>query len=586
MAASVTLTQRDQVLPRVRLAGLDLGGLTRDGAHKAIAARAKDFSKTSFTFTFQRSNGSTKTFRATVEDLGMVVDVGATTNVAADIGHRDSYLGSLLGQLVAATGGTDADAVVNVNGATLEEFLGTAFLDIEQPARDARLTYKSGSLTVVAARSGNEVNRAAVLASLVHQAARLMHVSTALALVATEPVVTADQLSSTKALATNILSHPINLYYQSKTYAPSKDVVGSWLEFHTLQPGSLLGQADNFDTPAMLVTPFEQERSGQKVGDPYYVLLPPENLASGASSQPRAVVGFNRSELKQWLLDNVSAELDVPGQNARFAFAKGTLTVTSPSKPGTGVDVDQVMRQIVLGERNVRLSLHQTTPSITEDKINELGIETLIGRGVTDASGSPANRFVNIDVGLAKFDGVVIAPNETFSTLKTLGPVDAANGFLPELVISGNKIEPQYGGGLCQVSSTLFRAALDTGLPITERTNHAFVVSHYVYPYDAPGYEATIFEPSPDLKFTNDTDHYILIHTYRQSDDKVVFEFYGTDPHRTTMPSAPYWVSGGPVGGGQTTFTYKVTDDETGKVLQNHEIVSTFQALAKFKLTH
>jgi vancomycin resistance protein YoaR len=126
---------------------------------------------------------------------------------------------------------------------------------------------------------------------------------------------------------------------------------------------------------------------------------------------------------------------------------------------------------------------------------------------------------------------------------------------------------------------------METGLPVTERLNHAFVVDHYVWPNWAPGWEATIFEPSPDLKFVNDTDAYILIHTYRQADDKVVFEFYGTDPHRTSEIAPPYWHYGGPASGGKTTFTYNVTDDETGEELQNVEFVSIFQPLSKFKLT-
>lgn len=602
--ASVGASKGETILPRVKVAGHDLGGLTHAAANERLQQLSDGFLQETFVFTYTDSKGKEKKFEATAADLGLVIDVGASANVAFGVGHREQYLHSLAGQIVSAFGGTDADAVALYEATTFEAFLGTEFLPIEKPARDARLTYKDGTLSVVESKSGHEVDTRSVAAALAEQAGRLTHAPIQLALVETQPDVTADQLDATKQLATRMLSRSVTFFYKDKTYAPPKEVVGSWLEFQTVRPANVLGVAAcecdlpaprgeratedaNFSTPTMLVTATEQERRGQKAGDPYYVLLPPDNFSAGTlrPSQPLAVVGYNRSELQAWLTDNVSTELDVPGESARFAFTNGTIKVTKPSTAGTGVDLDTAMHDLVFGTSNVKLALHQTKPAITEDRIDELGITTLIGRGITDASGSPANRFVNIDVGLGKFDGMVIAPGEEFDTLKTLGPIDGVHGFLPELVITGNRIEPQYGGGLCQVSSTLFRAALDTGLDITERTNHAFVVDHYVWPYGVPGYEATIFEPAPNLKFINDTDRYILIHTYRQEDDKVVFEFYGTDPKRTTTATTPYWVSGGPVGGGTTTFHYSVTDDATGELLQDEEFVSIFQPLAKFKRT-
>src|SRR3989339_829109 len=145
----------------------------------------------------------------------------------------------------------------------------------------------------------------------------------------------------------------------------------------------------------------------------------------------------------------------------------------------------------------------------------DLGIKELISVGYTDFTGSPYNRILNVGVGLSKFNGLLVEPGETFSFLDHLGAVDAANGYYKELVITDNETKPEYGGGLCQVSSTMFRAILYGGLPIVERTEHSYAVSYYAYP-SGYGLDATIYQPAPDLKFTNDTGSYILIQSYSE----------------------------------------------------------------------
>ncbi|MBU4332454.1 VanW family protein, partial [Patescibacteria group bacterium] len=141
--------------------------------------------------------------------------------------------------------------------------------------------------------------------------------------------------------------------------------------------------------------------------------------------------------------------------------------------------------------------------------------------------GSPTNRRHNIGVGANKLNGLLIAPDEEFSLVQTLGEVNAATGYLPELVIKGNETIPEYGGGLCQIGTTAFRVAIYSGLPITERRPHSYRVSYY----EPAGMDATIYNPRPDLKFTNDTGNYILFTTEIDS-DILTFHFYGTNDSR------------------------------------------------------
>src|SRR5690606_1808590 len=138
----------------------------------------------------------------------------------------------------------------------------------------------------------------------------------------------------------------------------------------------------------------------------------------------------------------------------------------------------------------------------------------ILGVGYSNFAGSPANRVHNISIGAAKLDGLLIAPGEEFSLLNALRPFTVTAGYLPELVIKGDKITPEVGGGLCQIGSTTFRAAMNSGLSITERRNHSLVVSYYNDPRNGnPGTDATIYDGSPDFKFINDTGHHILIKT-------------------------------------------------------------------------
>jgi vancomycin resistance protein YoaR len=183
-------------------------------------------------------------------------------------------------------------------------------------------------------------------------------------------------------------------------------------------------------------------------------------------------------------------------------------------------------------------------PQVPIGTINNLGIQELVGTGTSDFSGSPVNRRHNIKVGAAKLNGVLIAPGEEFSLNKTLGNIDGSTGYLPELVIKGDKTIPEYGGGLCQIGTTAFRVALDAGVPITERRPHSYRVVYY----EPAGMDATIYSPSPDLKFINDTPAYLLLQTKIDGND-LTFELWGTPDGRKvemTTPKVYHFVSPGP----------------------------------------
>ena len=189
-------------------------------------------------------------------------------------------------------------------------------------------------------------------------------------------------------------------------------------------------------------------------------------------------------------------------------------------------------------QRTVALPLVPLDPALSTDDAPELGIVELIGEGTTSFAGSSASRVQNIVVGASQFDGVLVAPGETFSFNHYLGEVTAEKGYEESIIIWGNTTRADVGGGLCQVSSTAFRAAFWAGLPIAERWAHSFRVSYYEPPI---GLDATIYSPSVDLKWVNDTGYHILVQTYvDRPNSTLTFRYYGTDSGRTVEMDGPY----------------------------------------------
>ncbi|MDO8566061.1 MAG: VanW family protein [Candidatus Moranbacteria bacterium] len=205
-----------------------------------------------------------------------------------------------------------------------------------------------------------------------------------------------------------------------------------------------------------------------------------------------------------------------------------------------------------------------------------LGLRELVGEGRTNFKGSPKNRIYNIKRALEQFQNVIIAPGEEFSFVKYLGEVDGEHGYLPELVIKNNQTTPEFGGGICQVSTTVFRAAIYSGMKITERRNHAYPVKYYT-PY---GMDATVYIPKPDLGFTNNTPGAILMQS-TINDTELTFRFYGTKDGRTVTVDGPHILQRGGDGSMKTVFSQLVTD-ATGESLINDSFWSNYKSPSLF----
>lgn len=242
------------------------------------------------------------------------------------------------------------------------------------------------------------------------------------------------------------------------------------------------------------------------------------------------------------VLGYLEEKYNQPAINALFEISQGRVSAFRKEKSGVKIDKEATMAKLkemieelkTKPRNNLVINVVDKIirPEITLSSVNSFGIAEKLSEGKSDYSGSTPERIHNIILASSKLHGVLIPSNQIFSFNKTVGDISAATGYKQTYIIKNGRTVLGDGGGVCQVSTTLFRAALNAGLPIKERVAHAYRV-HY-YENDAkPGFDATVFSPSVDLKFENNTPAHILIQTkINQEKNWLIFILYGKRDNR------------------------------------------------------
>jgi vancomycin resistance protein YoaR len=254
---------------------------------------------------------------------------------------------------------------------------------------------------------------------------------------------------------------------------------------------------------------------------------------------------INQDRLNEFIDSEISKWLDRPAEDVNiYKDENGEIIIEGKGKDGLEVQRALLKKSIELAVeneiRNVPIPIKTSEPKIiVSEELKELGIKEKIGTGHTSYYGSPSNRIHNIKTGANTMNGTLIAPGEVFSFNNTLGRVDGTTGYKKGLVIKEEGTIPEYGGGLCQVSTTVYRAILLSGLPVKERNEHSYAVSYYSQVM-GHGLDATIYLGGADLKFENDTGSHILMQAFVEDDYELYVVFYGTDDGRKTELEGPY----------------------------------------------
>ena len=251
--------------------------------------------------------------------------------------------------------------------------------------------------------------------------------------------------------------------------------------------------------------------------------------------------GFDREKVAEYVATLAEA-IDRPAQDAAFQYVGGRVTEFIPAKDGLqlnqGQTTDDILARLAAMESeekevfSLSVPIERSEPTITLGEVNNLGIKELLGKGVSTYRGSIAGRVHNVGLSSRRINGVLVAPGKVFSFNASVGEISGATGYAPAYIIRSGATVLDDGGGTCQTSTTTFRAALDAGLPITERWAHSYRVGYYEQNAKA-GLDATVYAPGVDLKFLNDTPAHILVQTVVNTGARTLsVEIYGTNDGR------------------------------------------------------
>lgn len=560
---------RDKIFPHTYIGAVNLGGKTQSQAEEILKGQMEQAGKSSVELSFNDTK-----WQIGSNDIDLKYDPQKSVGEAWHVGREGGFGEIVLEQLKSVFSSNRQMASFDYNQSKLNGKILEMADKVNINEHDASVRVEGLEPVVVSEQSGRKLDFNSTQKAILDTFGGLKNQGQiALPVNEVQPKVTAAAAKIAADEVKNILSNEIALSSDKKNYTLAAKDFAPWLEFIGTPPPQNSAKID-------------LKNIGRQEGVQSW------NLA----------VAVNFAPLGDYL-NSISGEINQDPQDAKFQVQDGQVTAFQLSQTGYQLDQNQAKNLIsaaILGStKTVKLPIKVTQPEITSDSASAMGLTELVGEGKTSWRGSPSNRIHNLSLGAEKLSGIIVKPGEEFSTVKAIGYIGASTGFLPELVIKNStQVVPDYGGGLCQVSTTLFRAALNSGLKITDRTPHSFRVSYYEPPV---GMDATIYDPAPDFKFVNNYSTPILIWGMAGS-NTLTFQIYGTKDGRQIDISTPVVSNYVPPGpsvyqesdtmepgtirqvekaqqGATASFNYKVTS-ASGEVLQKETFISKYVPLA------
>lgn len=476
--ASFEVVYWKKIFPKVRVNQVDLGGLTLSRAEQKMAGSLVPQSLL--------LHWGTAEWSIAPQTIGLEYDLHQTVQLAYQTGRQNIF-----------NWPKKVDPIFSWQENKFQQAIASISAQINIPAREPEVQLNQGRVTIQVGENGQVVDEKLLRQRISLAIANLSANPIEIPVTQLQPKLSPDQAEIIRLRATKLLNKKLTLILEDKPLPAGRQ---DW----------------DIDS------------------DQIFVWL-------DAS-------GWNRPAVEIWV-SQLATGMDRPAQNALFKYV-GAAKVEEfkPAKSGFVVKKDDLVNQIIshLDQLEIADSVDPLPvpvvtilPIITTNGVNSLGIKELIGHGESNFTGSISNRIFNLKKAAQNMNGILISPGETFSFNKYVGDISAEGGYKQAYVIKEGKTILGDGGGVCQVSTTLFRAALNTGLPIVERTAHAYRV-HYYENDSQPGLDATIFTPTVDFKFQNDTPAYILIQTsVDETNKKLTFDLYGTGDGRQVSLSKP-----------------------------------------------
>jgi len=489
----------NRVYPGVSVAGVRVSGMTQQEITNVVTGLAAERLDQPVTI-----QAGSETWTFTGRQLGMWMDVEGVAHQAYLIGRNGNFLADMLTHLSLLVSSRNIELPllydIRVNQQPFQPLSDV----IDYPAKDAELVIRSATdVAIIPARMGRrldvEATRPLIEAAIFDSSKQpVLAVTHELA-----PTVTDDDLMAVYRQIKNTLSRPLTFNLTTDTET------AEW----QLEPEAVIELLNVIETV-------------------------------GPNGKPQYSVEFNKEGLAPFV-EKLAGEIEREAVNAQLEFnpETGELIVVKPSRTGQMLDIKATYEQAALavasGSNFVKLPLILTSPQVPGDNLESLGIQELVSEATSYFKGSSQARMHNIALAASKFDGVIVPPGQVFSFNEHLGQVTKELGYDESLIIYGDRTAVGIGGGVCQVSTTAFRAALMGGYEIVERWAHGYRVSWYEI-NSTVGLDATIYTPDVDFRFRNDTDHFLVIQTETDLEaGTLTFKFYGTPTNREVIISEP-----------------------------------------------
>ena len=471
-----------KIYPGIYISGVSVSGLKRQEAINMLKSTITTPDKIYLTYDSQ-------TFEIDLETYDFYYDFEESTNLAYKKGRSGNILKDIATRLTLLFKKVDLDLTPRFDEETLSEHLSIIAGEIYQEPVYPTLTLVDGVVLVDKGTSGKEIDYDKLWSIISLQLSQNITLPIKIPIVVVDPTITDSEAGKLRMRAEKLIGKNIKLTFNNEEF--------------------LLEENDLFS--------FLSLNGNNKRGDE--------------------------------IIEEISLKLNREPQNPIFVFKSDRIVEFAPAKEGIGLDSQKLEFAIIEKLANLETSEDITAvivipveveaPDITTEEVNNLGIKELIGRGSSRFSGSIPSRIHNIGLASSHFNGVLVAPGELFSFNEVLGDVSSYTGYKQAYIIRDGRTVLGDGGGVCQVSTTLFRAILASGLPVVERRAHSYRVAYYEQG-SPPGLDATVFSPSTDLKFQNDTPSHILIQTiFDPSNNSLVFEIYGTKDGRVATTTKP-----------------------------------------------
>jgi vancomycin resistance protein YoaR len=484
-----------RIIPNVAVQGIRLDQMQPDAARELLHRHYAAFLATPVLFVFEE-----RTWQPTAAEIGLSLDIEAAVDRAYTVGRGADLYRSLPDTVNAWQDGVELPIHLTVDQHRLQAYLINMARELEEAPQNADVSVLNGQVLRTPEQIGRQVLVDETVQDVLAGLPSLQPQTVTLRTRLLRPLVEESGVVETQRQLEALLGAPVTLTAGERRWTWNQAALGDLMR---------LSRVTRTDT------------TGQRI----------------EATLDRRLLERHLTALAQ--------EIDVAPVEPRVHFGANGLQITQPGREGARLETAQALEQLLVvlwqTERTFALPVTVLQPQARPDTLASLGIVELVAQGKSSFEASAAYRIQNIHAGARQIEDVLIAPGAGFSFNQTVGAIDETNGFTQGYAIIDGRTQLEWGGGVCQVSTTVFRAAYWAGVPITERNQHSFRIRWYEE-FEPIGMDAAIFTGPGgyDFRFVNDTGRWLLMETVVDTANEVLtVNLYGTHPNREVVQMPP-----------------------------------------------